>query len=63
MPGIIRDLGDWVPETKIKTSQLLHILLLHAEEYTTQHMQPLVQALLKACADNNKEVFENVGVT
>nr|XP_039265298.1 dynein assembly factor 5, axonemal-like [Styela clava] len=59
MPAIIRDLGDWVPETRQKTSQLLHVLLLHAEEYTTQHMQPLMQALIRACADNEKDVFLN----
>lgn len=59
MPGIYRDLGDWVVETRIKTSQLLYVLLLHAEEYTTQHMQPLVQSLLRACTDDDKEVFKN----
>lgn len=59
MSGIYRDLGDWVVDTRIKTSQLLYVLLLHAEDYTTQHMQPLIQSLLRACSDDNKEVFKN----
>jgi len=60
MPAIIKDLGDWVAETRVKTSQLLYELLLHAEDYTTQHMQPLVQALLKACSDDQPVVVECV---
>lgn len=59
MSGIYRDLGDWVVDTRIKTSQLLYVLLVHAEEYTTQHMQPLTQSLLRACSDDSKEVFKN----
>ncbi|CAK8696019.1 unnamed protein product [Clavelina lepadiformis] len=57
--AIIRDLGDWVAETRVKTSQLLYVLLLHAEDYTTQHMQPLVQALLKACTDDQPMVVQS----
>lgn len=63
MPAIIRDLGDWVPATRVKTSALLHTLLLHAEDYVTQHMQPLMQALLKATTDEEKEVFDNVSIS
>jgi len=58
MGGIVRDLGDWVVETRVKTSQLLYHLLLHAEVYTTQHMQPLTQALLKASVDEDPRVVK-----
>ena len=58
--AILRDLDDWVAETRVKTSQLLYELLLHAEEYTTQHMQPLVQALIKAGADEQQVVVTYV---
>ena len=58
--AIIRDLGDWVAETRVKTSQLLYELLIHAEDYTTQHMQPLAQALTKACTDDQKIVVTYV---
>jgi len=58
MTAILRDLGDWVVDTRIKTSQLLYHLLLHAETYTTQHMQPLTQALIRACCDDNDLVVE-----
>uniref|UniRef100_H2YGR6 TOG domain-containing protein n=1 Tax=Ciona savignyi TaxID=51511 RepID=H2YGR6_CIOSA len=57
--AIIRDLGDWVQDTRVKTSQLLFELLLHAEEYITQHMQPLVQALLRACSDEDGVVVQS----
>lgn len=60
MTAILRDLGDWVVDTRIKTSQLLYHLLLHAETYTTQHMQPLTQALIRACCDDNDLVVEAV---
>ena len=56
----MRDLGDWVVETRVKTSQLLYHLLLHAEVYTTQHMQPLTQALLKASVDEDPRVVKGV---
>nr|CAB3252295.1 HEAT repeat-containing protein 2 [Phallusia mammillata] len=59
MPAIINDLSDWVSETRVATSQLLYELLLHAEDYTTQHMQPLVQALMKACADEQVVVVKS----
>nr|XP_002127221.1 dynein assembly factor 5, axonemal [Ciona intestinalis] len=57
--AIIRDLSDWVQDTRVKTSQLLYELLLHAEDYITQHMQPLMQALLKACADDQSVVVQS----
>jgi len=58
MGGIVRDMGDWVVETRVKTSQILYHLLLHAEVYTTQHLQPLTQALLKACVDEDPRVVK-----
>ena len=60
--AILRDLDDWVAETRVKTSQLLYELLIHAEEYTTQHMQPLTQALVKACSDDQQIVVTYVSI-
>lgn len=60
VPAIGRDLSDWLVATRVRTSQLLTVLLLHAEERATQHLQPLLALLYRACADSEKEVVRNV---
>uniref|UniRef100_A0A3Q2YNL6 Dynein axonemal assembly factor 5 n=1 Tax=Hippocampus comes TaxID=109280 RepID=A0A3Q2YNL6_HIPCM len=59
VPAIGRDLSDWLVATRVRTSQLLSVLLLHAEERATQHLQPLLALLYRACADSEKEVVRN----
>ncbi|KAL6475991.1 hypothetical protein MHYP_G00144900 [Metynnis hypsauchen] len=51
MPAVGRDATDWLAQTRVKTLQLLRVLLLHAEEHCTQHLQPLLTTLYRACAD------------
>ncbi|XP_072549719.1 dynein axonemal assembly factor 5-like [Salminus brasiliensis] len=51
MPALGRDAGDWLVQTRVKTLQLLRVLLLHAEDHCTQHLQPLLTTLYRACAD------------
>ena len=60
MTAITRDLGDWVVETRVKTSQMLYRLLLHAEIYITQHMGGLIPALLKSSVDEDPRVVQGV---
>ncbi|OXB67597.1 hypothetical protein ASZ78_004715 [Callipepla squamata] len=59
LPGLCHDLTDWVESTRVKASQLLCVLLLHAEDHITQHMELLLRALYQACSDEESEVVRN----
>ncbi|KAL2101279.1 hypothetical protein ACEWY4_003040 [Coilia grayii] len=59
MPAVGRDVGDWLVATRVKTAQLLVLLLLHAEDHCTQHLQPLLSTLYRACSDPEKEVVKH----
>ncbi|XP_009907079.2 dynein axonemal assembly factor 5 [Dryobates pubescens] len=59
LPGLSHDITDWVESTRVKASQLLHTLLLHAEDYITQHMELLLRTLYQACLDEEREVVKN----
>lgn len=59
LPGLCHDLTDWVESTRVKASQLLYVLLLHAEDHITQHMELLLRALYQACLDRESEVVRN----
>lgn len=60
VPAISNDLTDWLVATRVRTSQLLSVLLLHSEEHSTQHVQPLLTTLYRACTDTEKDVVRNV---
>ncbi|XP_062444608.1 dynein axonemal assembly factor 5 [Rhea pennata] len=59
LPGLCYDITDWVESTRIKASQLLYILLLHAEDHMTQHMELLLRTLYRACTDEESDVVRN----
>ncbi|XP_007941344.1 dynein axonemal assembly factor 5 [Orycteropus afer afer] len=59
LPGLCRDLTDWVVGTRVKAAQLLAVLLLHAEDHTTQHLEPILRALQHACADEEPAVVSS----
>ncbi|XP_030068430.1 dynein axonemal assembly factor 5 [Microcaecilia unicolor] len=59
LPAISRDITDWVVGTRIKASQLLTVLLLHAEDHMTQHMELLLSTLYHACLDDESQVVNN----
>ncbi|KAG8433049.1 hypothetical protein GDO86_017357 [Hymenochirus boettgeri] len=59
LPAISRDITDWVVETRIKASQLLTVLLLHAEDHITQHMELLLSTLYRSCLDEEQQVVCN----
>ncbi|NXJ12074.1 DAAF5 factor, partial [Odontophorus gujanensis] len=59
LPGLCHDLTDWVESTRVKAAQLLCVLLLHAEDHITQHMELLLRALYQACSDEESEVVRN----
>ncbi|XP_069558910.1 dynein axonemal assembly factor 5-like isoform X2 [Brachyistius frenatus] len=59
VPAITHDVTDWLVPTRVRTSQLLSVLLLHAEDHSTQHLQPLLATLYRACTDSEREVVSN----
>uniref|UniRef100_A0A8D0G7G5 Dynein axonemal assembly factor 5 n=1 Tax=Sphenodon punctatus TaxID=8508 RepID=A0A8D0G7G5_SPHPU len=59
LPAVCNDLTDWVEGTRIKASQLLFILLLHAEDHITQHMELLLRTLYRVCLDEESNVVQN----
>uniref|UniRef100_A0A8C3Q0L7 Dynein axonemal assembly factor 5 n=1 Tax=Chrysolophus pictus TaxID=9089 RepID=A0A8C3Q0L7_CHRPC len=59
LPALCRDVTDWVESTRVKASQLLYVLLLHAEDHITQHMELLLRTLYQACLDEESEVVRN----
>ncbi|XP_059835019.1 dynein axonemal assembly factor 5-like isoform X1 [Hypanus sabinus] len=59
LPAVSRDITDWVPATRVKASQLLIVLLFHAEDHITQHMELLLSTLYRSCADEEKAVVQN----
>lgn len=60
VPAITNDMTDWLVPTRVMTSQLLSVLLLHAEDHCTQHLPPLLAALYRACTDSERGVVSNV---
>ncbi|XP_062840841.1 dynein axonemal assembly factor 5-like [Trichomycterus rosablanca] len=59
MSAVSRDASDWLVQTRVKTIRLLRIILLHAEDHCTQHLQPLLAILYLACADSDQDVIGN----
>ncbi|XP_075880316.1 dynein axonemal assembly factor 5 [Nelusetta ayraudi] len=59
VPAISNDMSDWLVPTQVRTSQLLSVLLLHCEDHCTQHLQPVLATLYRACAHTEKEVIVN----
>lgn len=52
LPGILNDIGDWVEATRIKSIQLLYVMVWQAEKNITQHLETALQTLLKASNEN-----------
>ncbi|XP_060748119.1 dynein axonemal assembly factor 5-like [Tachysurus vachellii] len=59
MPAVIHESRDWLVQTRVKTMQLSQVLILHAEEHCTQHLQQLLITLYYACSDSEQAVRKN----
>ncbi|KAF0882892.1 DAAF5 factor, partial [Crocuta crocuta] len=59
LPAICHDITDWVAGTRVKAAQLLAVLLLHAEEHITQHLEVILRALQRGCADDDRAVVSS----
>ena len=62
IPGLLRDITDWVVATRIKSAQLLYTLMLNEEENITQHMEKLLAGMYKACTDDEVQVVTYVSI-
>lgn len=62
LPAICHDITDWVVGTRVKAAQLLPVLLLHAEDHITQHLEIILRTLHQACTDEEKAVVSSVSV-
>lgn len=62
LPGLVGDIthSHLVPETRIKSAQLLYTLIINEEENVTQHLEKVLTALKEACNDEEKLVREYV---
>ena len=55
-------MSDWTVANRLMASKLLYVLLLNAEDHTTQHMEKLLSGLYKACGDEEPEVVQQVSI-
>ncbi|XP_018366701.1 PREDICTED: dynein assembly factor 5, axonemal [Trachymyrmex cornetzi] len=58
--GISVELGDWLPDIRMRSAQLLSILILNVEEDVTQHIEKLLPPMYRACNDEDKRVIDCV---
>ncbi|XP_011688411.1 PREDICTED: dynein assembly factor 5, axonemal [Wasmannia auropunctata] len=54
--GISVELGDWLPDIRVRSAQLLCVLILNVEEDVTQHIEKLLPPMYRACNDEDKRV-------
>ncbi|XP_022319894.2 dynein axonemal assembly factor 5-like [Crassostrea virginica] len=60
LPALMKDVTDWVVNTRLKSAALLYFLLLNAEDYVTQHMAVLTAGMYRACVDEEAQVVKDV---
>lgn len=60
LPGLSRDILDWVVDTRKKSAALLYTIVINAEASITQHISMLMESLYKAAIDDEKEVVQYV---
>ncbi|EFN80049.1 dynein assembly factor 5, axonemal [Harpegnathos saltator] len=54
--GISVELGDWLPDIRVRSAQLLCVLILNVEEDITQHIEKLLSSMYRACSDEDERV-------
>jgi hypothetical protein len=60
LPGILNDIGDWVEATRIKSIELLFIMIWQAEINITQHLETVLQTLFKASQEKIDKIQINI---
>lgn len=60
VPPLVRDLSDWNPETRLKSVQVLHSLILHSENKATIQLSTLIDGIVSAAKDEEKKIGDIV---
>ena len=62
LPALKNDLGDWIVETRIKTSQLTYILICHLEETAVicNHADTFLSLFFQGVKDSEISVMKNM---
>lgn len=60
LPGLSRDVLDWVVETRKKSAALLYTIIINSEASITQHMQLVIDTIYKAAIDEEQQVVQHV---
>ncbi len=60
LPGILNDIGDWVEATRIKSIELLAIMIWQAERNITQNLETVLQTLFKASTEKLPKIQTNI---
>ncbi|KAF7387433.1 hypothetical protein HZH68_013110 [Vespula germanica] len=60
--GITRELSDWMADIRVRSAQLLCVLILNIEQYVTQHIEKMLPAIYSACNDEDKRVVDNIEI-
>ncbi|XP_012266719.2 dynein axonemal assembly factor 5 [Athalia rosae] len=58
--GIGKELGDWMADIRVRSAQLLCVLVLNVEQDVTQHIEKILPPMYRACNDEDKRVIVNV---
>ncbi|XP_067946084.1 dynein axonemal assembly factor 5-like isoform X2 [Watersipora subatra] len=60
LPGLSRDILDWVVETRKKSSALLYTIIINSEANITQHVAMLMECIYRAAIDEETYVVNYV---
>ena len=63
LPGLSRDILDWVVETRKKSAALLYTIIINSEVYITQHVAMLMESIYRAAIDEESYVVHYVSTT
>ena len=61
IPGILNDVGDWVEATRVKSVQLLFVMIWQAEANITMTLETVLQTLYKASQEKLEVIQSQVG--
>ncbi|XP_066582269.1 dynein axonemal assembly factor 5 [Prorops nasuta] len=56
------ELGDWLSDIRVRSAQLLCVLILNVEEDVTQHIEKLLPPMYRAGNDEDNRVVENIQI-
>lgn len=60
LPPLMRELKDWVPETRLKSAFVLHSIILHAENKATIELTSIIDGVVTAATDTEKRISDVV---